>query len=141
MNKTEFKFVLGIVGIGIIFVSIMCIKIINDLIQLNKVEKSGEIVIAQIIDRDPGLNSFVIKYKVLDETYEKKIRVTDNVYNKHSKDEKIEIRALMEQPNIITWEENRLFQMSVFNLILLIIGGTIMVVVFFLGVLNLFRTD
>src|SRR5690554_6651449 len=101
MNKTVFKFILGIVGMGIIFVSIMCIRIINDLIQLSKAEKSGEIIIAQIIDRDPGLNRFVIRYKVSDEIYEKKIKVTDNVYNKHSKDEKIELRALIEQPDII----------------------------------------
>jgi hypothetical protein len=137
MTKRKFVFNIFILGLAMIGVLWFISRVIVDLINLYQVEKDGQIIEAEILDLDSGLNKISIRYMVNNKTYERDISVGNEVYSKYSNEKSMKIKVLGENPKIITFEKNRALYVEIFNLILLVIGGTVLAIVLIFSIISL----
>ncbi len=119
--------------------SLMCLRIINGLIEFPKVKTQGDVVVARILDRYPGTHTLVLQYQIGDEIFERSIETSTDVYLEHTGRDHMEIRVLKENPTFITWEGDRFFQIAIFQLILTVVSVAILFISLLVGISNLVK--
>lgn len=122
--------IVGLLILGLILILSLNYFNIRGLVLLGKVEKSGIPIRARIVSRHEGLEMIEVEYELGNSNYRKELRVSTAVYESHRYTDFFSLRALNEDPRIITWSGNRDLHKYVFSLVLSMVPFAIMVIAF-----------
>lgn len=138
VSKNEFKVILSIVFLSVIFVIYLLFRNVTNIVKLNSTHERGISIEAKIINLD--LTRYInITYNYNRQVFNKKLSVSDQVFKYHKDKTTIMLKILPDDPSFVTWNGDRRLYTNILSVSLLVMVLSVMIFALIGGILWLKR--